>query len=166
MVAAQRFNLDIARFMPFYDGFIPRLTRADPVRPLAKFAWLAGCWEGRNGSTTFREHWMPEAGGMMMAMARATKESKVVNHEAIRLELDADGSTPVYVPTPSGQKEARFKLTSATDGKFVFENPQHDFPQRIVYQQNLDGSLLARIEGLRHKEPSATDFPMKRTSCE
>ncbi len=166
MVAARRFSVDIAEFKPFYDGYIPRSVRVDATKPLTKFAWLAGCWEGRNGSVTFREHWMPEAGRTMLAMSRTMREDKVISYEAIRLELDADGQTPVYIPTPSGQKETRFKLASATEGKFVFENLQHDFPQRIIYQQNADGSLFARIEGMRGDKLRGTDFPMKRASCE
>ena len=166
MVAARCFSVDIAEFKPFYDGYIPRAVRVDAAKPLTKFAWLAGCWEGRTGSATFREHWMPEAGRTMFAMSRTMREDKVISYEAIRLELDADGQTPVYVPTPSGQKETRFKLASDTDGKFVFENLQHDFPQRIIYQQNNDGSLLARIEGMRGDKLRGTDFPMKRANCE
>ena len=166
MVVARRFIVDIAEFKPFYEGYIPRAARADASKPLTKFAWLAGCWEGRNGSVTFREHWMPEAGRTMFAMSRTMREDKVMSYEAIRLELDADGLTPVYVPTPSGQKETRFKLASAAEGKFVFENLQHDFPQRIIYQQNADGSLFARIEGMRGDKLRGTDFPMKRASCE
>lgn len=166
MVAAQRFSVDIAEFKPFYDGYIPRAVRVDATKPLTKFAWLVGCWEGRTGNMTFREHWMAEAGGAMLAMSRTTRENKLLSYEAIRLVLDADGLTPVYVPTPSGQKETRFKLASAVEGKFVFENLQHDFPQRIIYQQNADGSLFARIEGMRGDKLSGIDFPMKRTSCE
>ena len=29
----------------------------------------------------------------------------------------------------------------------LFENTAHDFPQRIIYRRDADGSLLARIEG-------------------
>jgi hypothetical protein len=39
-----------------------------------------------------------------------------------------------------------FKLTSLNDNEAVFENPQHDFPQKIVYK-NIDGNLNASIEG-------------------
>ena len=29
----------------------------------------------------------------------------------------------------------------------VFENPEHDFPKRIIYRKSADGSLLASIDG-------------------
>lgn len=166
MVSEGRFNADIAEFTPFYDGYVARAARPDATTPLARFAWLAGCWEGNNGSALSREHWMREGGGMMMAMARTMRDGRVISHEAIRLELDADGVTPVYVPKPSNQKEARFKLASDAGGRFVFENPEHDFPQRIIYQRQPDGGLMARIEGSRDGKARGIDYPMKRASCE
>ena len=166
MVSEGRFTADIAEFTPFYDGYVARVARPDSTTPLARFAWLAGCWEGNNGSALSREHWMPEGGGMMMAMARTVRGGRVLSHEAIRLELDADGVTPVYVPKPSNQKEARFKLASAAGGRFVFENSEHDFPQRIIYQRQPDGGLMARIEGSRDGKARGIDYPMKRASCE
>jgi hypothetical protein len=167
MIQSKHFVPDIADFNPFYDGYVPRPIRpAASTSPLAAFSWMAGCWEGRNGSVTTREHWMPEAGGMMLAMARTLREGKVLNYEAIRLETDADGVTPVYVPRPSGQKEARFRLVSSADGKAVFENLEHDFPQRIMYERRPDGSLLARIEGMRNGTLRGMDFPMRRAACD
>lgn len=71
MVVEKRFIADIAEFRPFYDGFVPRPASVDTTKPSAKFAclpaclsgWLAGCWQGQSGPMTFREHWMPDAGG-------------------------------------------------------------------------------------------------------
>ncbi len=168
MVAEKIFVADIAEFRPFYDGFVARAGTAaamDPIKSLAQFGWLAGCWQGQNGNVSFREHWMPEAGGMMIAMARTLRAMKVVGFESIRLELDADG-TPVLIPKPSGQSAARFRLASASADKFIFENKQHDFPQRVIYQKLTGGQLLARIEGERDGKLRAVDFPMSRSSCE
>jgi len=47
----------------------------------------------------------------------------------------------------------------------IFENAAHDFPQRIIYRLNDDGSLLARIEGKRGGELKGVDFPMRRAPC-
>ena len=48
----------------------------------------------------------------------------------------------------------------------VFENPQHDFPQRIIYRLEKDGSLLARIEGVNQGREKGINFPMKRAKCD
>jgi hypothetical protein len=39
-----------------------------------------------------------------------------------------------------------FPLVSVTDDTVVFENPDHDFPQRITYQRNGDDSVTATVE--------------------
>jgi hypothetical protein len=45
----------------------------------------------------------------------------------------------------------------------VFENPQHDFPTKIVYGLQADGSLLAAIEGPgRDGKPRRVEYPYKR----
>ncbi|MGH9962382.1 MAG: DUF6265 family protein, partial [Pyrinomonadaceae bacterium] len=67
---------------------------------------------------------------------------------------------------PSGQKEASFRLRQATDDSVVFENPAHDFPQRIIYRKHASGGLFGRIEGKRNGQERSIDFPMRRAKCE
>ena len=40
-----------------------------------------------------------------------------------------------------------FRLTSVESGRVVFENPTHDFPQKIIYQRNGTHALKVTIEG-------------------
>jgi hypothetical protein len=47
----------------------------------------------------------------------------------------------------------------------VFENPRHDFPQRVAYRLDPDGVLQARIEGQRGEETAVVQFPMRRVRC-
>jgi hypothetical protein len=48
----------------------------------------------------------------------------------------------------------------------VFENPEHDFPQRIIYRLIANGKLLGRIEGVVDGTERSADFPMTRSDCE
>ncbi len=170
MVKDKLFALDIAEFKPFYDGFIarPAVTvgaAGGAESALSALNWLAGCWFGRSGRNEFREHWMRPVGGMMMGMGRTTSGGKVVSYEAMRIELDAGGA-PVFVAKPSGQLEASFKRMKSDDKSIEFENPTHDFPQRVKYQLNSEGGLDARIEGNLKGRDARIDFPMRRASCE
>lgn len=50
--------------------------------------------------------------------------------------------------------------------KVVFENREHDFPQRIIYWLDDDGSLRARIEGTIGGQSRSQEWkwePMKPT---
>ena len=64
----------------------------------------------------------------------------------MRIEQRADGI--YYVAHPKGQCPGTdFKLTRASATEAVFENPQHDFPKRIMYRKNGDDALNASIDG-------------------
>ncbi|MGH9814264.1 MAG: DUF6265 family protein, partial [Candidatus Acidiferrales bacterium] len=51
-----------------------------------------------------------------------------------------------------------FKLIKLEGPSVVFENLAHDFPQRIIYKKNADGTLDARVEGERNGQLSGQDF--------
>lgn len=40
----------------------------------------------------------------------------------------------------------------------TFSNPEHDFPQRIIYLRQADGTLFARIEGNLRAKPAHEDL--------
>lgn len=126
------------------------------------FAWLAGHWRLEKSDRVIDEQWMAPAGGVMLGMARTVKNSRAVEHEFVQLRADADG-TLAYVVSASGQPEVAFRLVSLVDGQAVFENLRHDFPQRIIYARQTDGSLLAAIEGPgRDGQVKRIDYPYQR----
>jgi hypothetical protein len=128
-------------------------------------AWLQGCWEGRDGTSVVTEQWMKPSGGCMLAMSRTVKGERTVTYEFIRVWQDEAGAI-YFTARPSSQPEASFKLVGASAREVVFENPEHDFPQRIVYRLADDGGLMARIEGTKDGKARAFDYPMRRARCE
>ena len=147
-------------------GTVPQgqATLGGPNGPgLEGLAWISGCWEGRSEDRVYTEQWMKPAGGLMLGMSRTIRGGKAFEFEFLQIREDA--STVSYVAKPPGQAEASFKRIRQSDREVVFENLQHDFPQRILYRLQTDGSLLARIEGKANGQERAVDFPMKRVSC-
>ena len=134
---------------------------------LENAAWIAGCWQQGDGpdSKLYQEQWMKPAAGAMIGMSRNIAKGKLREWEFLMIKEDADGNV-YYIAKPSGQTEASFKLTKSTPTESVFENPEHDFPQRIIYRHESDGSLFARIEGTIQGKQKGVDFPMKRVKCE
>ncbi|GAB3245686.1 DUF6265 family protein [Chitinimonas naiadis] len=125
--------------------------------------WLAGCWQASGAEPGSEEHWLAPAGGAMLGVSRSVRKGKMAEYEFLRIH-EQDGQL-YFTAKPSGQPEASFRLVSSEPGQMQFENPQHDFPQRISYRQQADGSLLARIEGTRNGKTRAIDFPMGRIPC-
>jgi hypothetical protein len=52
-----------------------------------------------------------------------------------------------YVAVPKNQSIALFALIEYSPKKFLFENKEHDFPQKISYEFHKDGRMTATIEG-------------------
>ena len=116
-----------------------------PAPTVSDLAWLAGSWSGTEGKVKTEEHWTPPAAGTMLAVGRTISGDKTVFIEYLRIETREDGL--YYVAMPGAKTPTDFKLKRLAEGEVEFENPQHDYPQRILYRRNPDGSLTARIEG-------------------
>ena len=144
-------------------SFAPLLLSSSQGGPLDGLRWLAGCWELRTTSRVTLEMWMPPAGDLMLGASRTVSGGAVREFEQLRLR--AEGGKLVYTTMPSGQKEASFTSVQVTDSSVTFENPAHDFPQRIIYRRRGADGLTARIEGPGPSGPRGIDFPMNRVSC-
>jgi hypothetical protein len=114
---------------------------------LADLSWIAGAWEtAPGGKRQIEEHWTMAAGATMMGMSRTVAGEKTVEFEYLRIEQRADGI--YYVAHPKARCPGTdFKLTRASANEAVFENPQHDFPKRIIYRKGADDSLTASVDG-------------------
>ncbi|NOT48580.1 MAG: hypothetical protein HOP17_12615 [Acidobacteria bacterium] len=142
------------------------LAQTNPVTSIEDFGGMAGCWErsDKAKSLLISEQWMKPAGTSILGMGRTVKGGKTVDFEFMRIEQRADGI--FYVAKPSANKEeTSFKLKSSTPNEIVFENPEHDFPQRVIYK--LQGmKMIGRIEGNNNGKPMGIDFPMNKVKCE
>lgn len=142
------------------------LCSAQTAKPtLNDLSWLAGCWEANLRGREVNEQWMKPGGGIMLGMARTVSQGKAGEFEFTQIREDKDGSI-YYVGKPSGQAEASFKLIKLQNKEAIFENPQHDFPQRIIYRLQPDGSLFARVEATVKGQLRGIDYPYKRAKCE
>jgi hypothetical protein len=132
---------------------------------LSELDWLAGCWEMKDPKRGLQitEMWMRPAGDAMIGVGRTLKTGKLVDFEFLRIVETASGLA--YISRPSGNKEdTSFPLKSSTNREVVFENPRHDFPQRILYTRSGE-KLTARIEGTKDGNTTSVDFPYTRVKC-
>jgi hypothetical protein len=132
--------------------------------PIDKLSWLAGCWSHTGAEKGSVEMWTLPAGGTMLGVARTVKNGKTVEWEHTMIRETEPGIW-AYVAKPSRQLEAAFPIKSIGDGEVIFENPQHDFPQRIIYKRDGAEGIKARIEGVSKGKEKAFDYPMQRTQC-
>lgn len=120
-------------------------------------SWMSGDWETAPGRMQIDEHWTKPAGGSMIGMSRTVAGDRTVFYEYLRIETR--GADIFYVAHPKARTPGtNFKLVKLSGQEAVFENPAHDFPKRIIYRKNADGSLTARIEGDGTEKEKAQDF--------
>ncbi len=133
------------------------------VNELENVDWLIGEWANHSDDGVFTETWTKENDSLFVGTSFFIVDADTIFSENITLEQH--GPELFYIPIISEQNDGqpvKFKLTSSSETKLVFENPSHDFPQQISYSKISNDSLVAEISGKMHGEQHAEIFPMKR----
>jgi hypothetical protein len=120
---------------------------------------MSGCWRSQLPDRRIEECWMAPLGGAMLGATRTV--AMKTSFEFLRIADDGEGLT--YFASPSGRPATPFRMVEMGDQRVVFENPEHDFPQRILYWREGD-RLRARIEGEEDGEAHGTEFSWERVS--
>jgi hypothetical protein len=138
-------------------------TKSNEFSAIENANWLIGEWQNTSSEGILTETWeklndSTYAGKSFFVMGKDT-----VSSETIRLEQH--GKTLLYIPIVKNQNNEQpvsFALTSSTTKQIVFENPKHDFPQRISYTQTNKSALIAEISGVINGKKKSQSFPMQK----
>lgn len=125
------------RVLALVSCFVFSVSAAPALADEPEFSWLAGHWRSESDGRVSEEVWMMPEGGLMTGMGRTIRDGRAVSFEFLYI---ATGEDPAYYAQPGGQPPVRFGLVSKDGESAVFENPEHDFPQRIEYAR--DGDVL------------------------
>ncbi len=139
------------------------LAQPQPAPPPAieRLAWLAGTWtENRDGNIT-QETWLGPRGQLMVAANLATFAGRS-SFEFLRIVEGVEGLA--LLASPGGRPPVTFRLKELGERRVVFENPAHDFPQRVIYGIEPDGALRARIEGVAGGRERAVEWRFVKTA--
>ncbi|HMR42878.1 MAG TPA: DUF6265 family protein [Saprospiraceae bacterium] len=138
-------------------------TQPEQENAMKAVSWLLGSWENRFPDGGIFESWEMQNASLYTGKSYFIKGADTLSSESIRLE-EKSGDI-FYIPTVSKQNDGKpvsFKLTSKSENQLVFENPEHDFPQKITYSLINSDSLLAVISGTLNGQTESENFPMKR----
>ncbi|MGG7036939.1 MAG: DUF6265 family protein [Flavobacterium sp.] len=126
--------------------------------------WLIGDWNQILSDGKLIENWKIENDSTYSAKNYFIKANDTIHSENIKLSQKNDEL--IYSAQVIGQNDDEFidfKLTSTTENTFVFENPKHDYPQKITYKKVNSTTLMATISGKQNGKPSSENYFMKRT---
>lgn len=131
---------------------------------IAKAGWFLGEWGNSSKEGELTERWKKENDSVYHGESYFVVGGKdTVFAEHVKLE-DANGKL-AYIVTVPGQNNGqpvRFEMTSANESQIIFENPQHDFPSKIIYNKVGSDSLVAEISGTEKGKPKSEKFKMKK----
>jgi hypothetical protein len=122
-------------------------------------AWLAGHWRAEDEGVRHEEVWIPPAGGVMLGLHREVGKEGGVFFEFLRIAETESGV--FYFAQPLGHPAVGFRLVRSSTQRVVFENPEHDYPQRILYWLDEEGFLRARVEGRVGGEERSSEWRWK-----
>jgi len=117
-----------------------------PAGRLQGLSFMTGTWRGKSPKGIWEAQYTRPDGGMMLGTSKEFIDGRA---RAFEFELfHVEGDTPIVRPFPNGRRSVAFKLTALdrTARKATFENPAHDFPQRIVYWRSADGILTISVD--------------------
>ncbi|MEI6347861.1 MAG: DUF6265 family protein [Bacteroidota bacterium] len=130
---------------------------------IEKANWLIGVWENKSPEGIATEIWVKQNDTAYYGTSYFVIGKDTVSSETI--SLTQVGKDLFYIPTVKNQnngKAVKFTLTTLSDNQLVFENPKHDFPQKISYKKISNDSLVAEISGILNGKQNSQLFPMKK----
>ena len=111
--------------------------------------WIVGHWLSCEGGREVSESWA--GGGGLWAGVGITRRAGVeTRFEWMRIGPAAGGRLSFFA-SPQGAAVTEFPLKQSGPASLVFENPTHDFPQRVLYSRAGD-VLTGAIEGVLNGE--------------
>lgn len=115
-----------------------------------------GKWKMISDKQEYYEQWEIVNETELTGIGFSIEERDTVNSEKLYLKIFDD--TWAYVAIPVDQPITLFALVEFSQNKFAFENGEHDFPQRIIYEFVSDSTLNAKIEGVIEGELMSREF--------
>ncbi len=107
--------------------------------------WMAGSWAGTFQGKPMEAQYSAADGGLILGYTKIINGNQSDFFEFEKFEV-VDGTLEL-TPYPFGKQGVSFPIKTISATKAVFENLQHDFPTRIIYELKENGQLFARIEG-------------------
>jgi Domain of unknown function (DUF6265) len=137
----------------------PAFSQTPAPPTIRDLSFMSGCWTTPKGTESeLRECFTAPYAGLIQGSSQTVKGGKTTQVEFVAI-AEKDGKI-TYAPIFNGKALAVFTLTSIAGKSAVFENPANDFPKKVIYLLNADGSLTARTQGAKADDPANQEWTM------
>lgn len=126
-----------------------QLTSATPINGLKNvalddFKKLEGNWKGEGFGGLFHENW-EQSSGKFRGHGFLIIEGDTIFQE--KVSINESGEFIMYASTGGKDYPTGFTLTEKSSSAWVFENPDHDSPQKLIYEFISDNELEIMVGG-------------------
>jgi hypothetical protein len=149
-------------------GFCFGCNNSGPPRttgPIKNADWLLGTWKNTFSEGVMIESWKKENDHLFSGYSYVLRGHDTLSLEFLKIEQK--DNELLYVATVKEQnagKPVEFRLTASAEDELIFENPKHDFPQKLSYLKIGNDSLVAMISGTIKGHRDSMVFRMRRSS--
>ncbi len=127
-----------------------------------QFGFLSGKWKVENSNLI--EKWKLDGEDVMTGKAYSISAQDTILHELIQLIFDQNNIWyKAQVIGQNNNQSILFKLVKCQPNLFVFENPEHDYPQRIGYRRVGSDKMLVWIEGSKNGKHKKSEWAMRKS---
>lgn len=145
-------------------------SRAGAVEPqgshhgIEGLDWIVGNWRRESRRGVVYESWKRLSDRTFEGDSWIVSNTDGERYPLESLLLVEMAGELFYIPkVAENEYPVPFRRVSMEPGRVVFENPTHDFPQRITYQRSRDDGLRVTIEGpVEGEESRQVDFLFRR----
>ena len=138
--------------------------KSKEVSKIVAANWLLGNWENKSADGNLLETWKKVNDSVYDGESYFIKGKDTLHFE--KIQMKQKGEALFYIATVKGQnndKPVTFIHNDTIEKQLVFENPKHDFPQKIVYSRITKDSIIIQISGIQQGKPSSERFSMKKS---
>jgi len=127
-------------------------------------SWFLGRWIYKGKNETILELWEKKNDSLYTGTSYLTVSKGTVVQEELQLVFSNWNIDYIALPLLINPDSVpvTFALTEFSDSCYVFENPAHDFPQKITYTRISKDSIKAVISGITEGREDSVVFPMAR----
>ena len=153
----------VSNFYACVHSAKPTKNPCEKYQIIHKTDWLIGNWQRVSKEGTLTEAWTQLNDSTFAGRSFFISNGDTLSSELISLE-QRNGKL-YYIPTLADQNDGKavvFTITSLTDSSATFENPEHDFPQKIDYRFQKPDSLIAEVSAVMNGNQKTINFRMGR----
>ena len=143
----------------FFAFILPVKQQTFNAADFKKLNAMTGLWKMNTPKGPLYEQWKKSADYLFHVFSYKIKNNDTITLENVEVKFDRGNIW--YIPVVNGQNNDQpvpFKLKQINNLEFIFENKEHDFPQRVIYKVISSDSVNARIEGTENGIEKSSDF--------